>query len=267
MSELTALQGLRGETIEAVHAVQQALILAQSRAGASDVTFKEGRDVVTAADVAVEDAVRLMLTQAPGISVVGEERGGNATTDASYWLVDPICGTRNYASGMTLYCVNVALVEGSEVTIGVVGDPSTGEVLLAEHGHGAWALKGTSLRRLKTRDDSRMIVVEDGKSKGPAREHAARFMAEAVRADRWDFRSLGTSLSSPYFAAGRVSAYVVFYITDVHAAAGAIIASEGGGTLTDVTGAPWTVESDSLLVAATPALHADLLAMARATKP
>jgi fructose-1,6-bisphosphatase/inositol monophosphatase family enzyme len=63
-----------------------------------------------------------------------------------------------------------------------------------------------------------------------------------------------------------VAAYVVFYITDVHVAAGAIIASEAGGTLTDVAGKPWTLEADSLIAAATPELHAELLAMAHETR-
>ncbi|TML36415.1 MAG: hypothetical protein E6G25_10870 [Actinobacteria bacterium] len=53
----------------------------------------------------------------------GRDRG---STDerSSYWLVDPICGTRNFASGIPLYCVNVAPVENGEVMVAVVSRPT-----------------------------------------------------------------------------------------------------------------------------------------------
>src|SRR6266705_1194596 len=154
----------RPETLVAIDAVKRALTLARGRAGADDITAKGGRDLVTATDVAVEDAVRGVVTDAR-FPVIGEERGGKAPDDGSpYWLVDPICGTRNFASGIPLFCVNLALVESDEVTIAVVGDPSTGEIEVAQRGRGAWGMKDGARRRLTTSDASRTIVIDDGKS-------------------------------------------------------------------------------------------------------
>src|SRR6266581_4467492 len=189
----------RPETVVATDAVKRALTLARRRVGADDITAKGERDLVTATDVAVEDAVRGIVADSLGFAVIGEERGGEAPDDGSpYWLVDPICGTRNFASGIPLYCVNLALVEGHEVTVAVVGDPSTGETDVAERGRGAWMLKDGVRHRLSASDESRTIVIEDGKSKGPRRERAARLTAAAIKADRWHVRSLGTTLASPY---------------------------------------------------------------------
>ena len=214
-------EGFRRETMVGIGAVERALELARRSVGSKDIASKGTRDLVTATDVAVEDAVRDILHDALGVPVIGEERGGEASADGSpYWLVDPICGTRNYASGIPLYCVNLALVEGDQVTV---------------------------------------AVIEDGKSKGARREHAARFTAAAIRADRWDFRSLGTTLALPYLAAGRVSAYVVFWVSAIHAGAGSLLVTEAGGTLSDVDGHPWTIHSDSLVAGATPDLHRELL--------
>ena len=239
MSGLAVVPGLRAETRQAIDAVSRALAIAAVRAGAHDVTVKSGRDLVTATDVAVEDAVRDLLAGDRGLPVVGEERGGDAPADGSaYWVLDPICGTRNFASGTPLYCVNLALVEGGQVTASAVGDPSTGEILVAERGRGAWAFGGDTCRRLAASAESRTIVVEDGKSAGARREHAARFTADAIRADRWDFRSLGTTLALPYVAAGRVSAYVVFVVTSTHTAAGSLLVAEAGGTVSDIDGRP-----------------------------
>jgi myo-inositol-1(or 4)-monophosphatase len=253
-------EGFRRETVVGIGAVERALELVRRSVGSKDIASKGTRDLVTATDVAVEDAVRDILHDALGVPVIGEERGGEASADGSpYWLVDPICGTRNYASGIPLYCVNLALVESDQVTVAVVGDPSTGEIAVAERGRGAWSLKDGARCRLTASHESRTIVIEDGKSKGARREHAARFTAAAIRADRWDFRSLGTTLALPYLAAGRVSAYVVFWVSAIHAGAGSLLVTEAGGTLSDVDGHPWTIHSDSLVAGATPDLHRELL--------
>ena len=68
---------MRAETRAALAAVDTALKLIRRRAGADRITSKGGRDLVTATDVAVEDAVRASLLAAyPDWTVVGEERGG-----------------------------------------------------------------------------------------------------------------------------------------------------------------------------------------------
>jgi myo-inositol-1(or 4)-monophosphatase len=248
----------------AIDAVKRALALARGGAGAQGVAVKDGRDVVTAADVAVEDAVRALLATALDFAVVGEERGGEASAGGSpYWLVDPICGTRNFASGIPLYCVNLALVERGEITLAVVGDPATGEIDVAERGRGAWRLDDSAPRRLATSAASRIIVIEDGKSKDERRERAARFTAAAIRADRWDFRSLGSTLASPYVAAGRIAAYAVFWVSAIHAGAGSLLVTEAGGSVSDVDGRPWTIHSASFVDSADRRLHDELLELAK----
>ncbi len=147
----------------------------------------------------------------------------------------------------------------------VVGDPSRGEITVAEQGRGAWALKDGVRRQLTTSIESQIIVVEDGKSKGARREHAARFIAEAIRNDRWDFRSLGTTLALPYLAAGRISAYVVFWVSAIHAGPGSLLVTEAGGMISDIDGQPWTIHSDSIVVSANQDLHRELVNLAHLT--
>jgi myo-inositol-1(or 4)-monophosphatase len=248
----------REETLAAVAAVEQGLALAVTGVGSDEISSKGPRDIVTAADVAIEAALRTALGDIP---VVGEEGGGSVAE--TYWLVDPICGTRNFASGIPLYAVNVALVESGEVTVGVVGDPTTGEVHVAERGGGSWARRGGEWERLKVSAASETIVIEDSHADpDPARrERAAAAVAAAIRAFRWDIRALSTTLALPYVAVGRVAAYVLFWTSALHVAAGAVLAEEAGATVTDVDGRPWTVDSDSIVAAATPELHAELLAL------
>jgi myo-inositol-1(or 4)-monophosphatase len=258
--------GTRPETLVAIDAVERGLELARSRVGAGDVTSKGGRDLVTATDIAVEEMVRGIVGALP-FPVVGEERGGDVPIDGSaYWLLDPICGTRNFASGIPLYCVNLALVERDQVTLSVVGDASTDEIHVAERGRGARASGHGDRRQLLASEGSQTIVIEQGHSTGERRGHAARFTSEAIREDRWDIRNLNSTVSLPYVAAGRVSAYVLFAASTLHCAAGSLLVIEAGGTLSDIDGHPWTLRSDSLVASAAPGLHRELIDLARATE-
>jgi myo-inositol-1(or 4)-monophosphatase len=254
---------LDSATLTAVEAVRGALRLATESAGSTEVHAKDGRDVVTDADVAAEAAIRQVLTKRTGLPVVGEEHGGQVPADGSAcWLVDPICGTRNYASGMPLWSVNVALAERGTVIAAVVGDASTQQVNVAQRGRDAWSLCDRSLARLTTSEGSRTILVEDGKSAGGRRSLAARFAATVIRADRWDFRSFGSTMSLASIAAGRASGYVTFWLdSGVHAAAGSLLVTEAGGTVSDIAGDQWRLESDSILATASPSMHSDVLSL------
>ena len=238
--------------------------MTRARAGADDIELKGARDLVTATDVAVEETIRGALTQGSEIAVVGEETGG-ASEATSFWLIDPICGTRNFASGLPLYCVNVALVENDAVAAAVVGDPSANAIHVAEPGGGAWVLAGEDAHRLRVSDASETIVIEDSHADpDPSRrDRAANAVAGAIRAFRWDIRALSTTLALPYVAAGRVSAYVLFWTSALHVAAGSLLATEAGAVISDINGAPWTIRSDSIIASATPGLHADLLEISR----
>jgi myo-inositol-1(or 4)-monophosphatase len=260
---MTAIR-FRPETSAAVEAVRHALLLAAEQSGRAAVTPKAGRDIVTSADIAVEDAITELITTRTGLPVVGEEHGGEIPPDGSAcWLVDPICGTRNYASGTSLYSINVALAEGGVITAGIVGDPSTGEVLAAELGGGAVASAGRGgddWRPVRATDAARTVAIEPARSAGSRREHAAAVIAELVVDDRWDFRSLASTLSLAYVADGRLSAWAVFWTdSPVHCAAGSLLVAEAGGVVSELGGAPWTTDSDSCLASADAGLHHELL--------
>lgn len=265
-AEWKALLDLRTETRAGIDAVRRAIEIAAAGDGAGNVMSKGGRDLVTATDLAIEDEIRRRLTGALGLPVIGEERGGEPPQDGSpYWLLDPLCGTRNFASGVPLYSVNLALVEAEQVTVAVVGVPPTGAIIVAERERGAWMLTRDASRPLTTSDESRTIIIEDGKSKGGRREHAARLIEAAIRADRWDFRSVGSTVALPLLAHGGISAYAVFLVPALHAAAGTLLVTEAGGVISDIEGNFWTLQSDSLIAGATLELQRELLSMARAT--
>jgi myo-inositol-1(or 4)-monophosphatase len=256
---------MRAETRAALAAVDTALKLMRRRAGADRITFKGGRDLVTATDVAVEDAVRASLLAAyPDWTVVGEERGGeDQVGDRPYWLVDPICGTRNFASNIPTYAVNIALVQDGTLSVAAVGDGGSGERFVAERGQGAYQVMRNGPVRIRANPGSPILSFSAGTSKpGMRYDIGADFTRAAIVADRWELRMIGSTLSLAYLAAGRIGAYLLFELSSpVHAAAGALLSEEAGATVTDRHGVPWTVDHPSILAAAGPKLHSDILAL------
>lgn len=103
-------------------------------------------DVVTQADL---DAERLLTpalaAMLPGSRVVGEEACSEnpevmraIAGDAPVWIIDPVDGTLNFAAGLPLFGVMVALVRGGETLAGWIHDPVAGWTAQAERGSGAF---------------------------------------------------------------------------------------------------------------------------------
>jgi len=260
-SKAASVGRLRPETEIAIRAAGIAQNIADSRAGAERITSKSGIDLVTDTDLACEDAIRSELLRAfPDWPVVGEERAGTPKPGKPYWLVDPICGTRSFASNIPLYCTNIALVEGGEVTLAAVGIGITGEILWAEKGKGAQLRKDGSDRPVASQDSSNIVWI-DGNTL-----QAANSVRQAMLSNRWYVWKFSSTLSYAYVAWGRIAAAIQFSsssqvqpIGSVHSSAGCFIAREAGAIVTDLEdGSPWKLGTRSFLIAASDKLHREL---------
>jgi len=262
---------VRAETAAAVRAARLAQRIADSREGANAVHVKQGIDIVTAADIACEDAIRTELTRSfPDYPVIGEERGGEPRARTPYWLVDPICGTRCYASNVPLYCTNIALVENGEVTVAAIGIGRSGEVLYAEKGSGARLISAPELEPAP----STAIAASTASNVLWAHGHGEAMAAFARRiwlADRWYLWMFTSTVGYAYLALGRIAGIVHIARPEqraeppAHTAAGCLVAAEAGATVTDLdSGAPWTLATRSFVIAATPALHSEIAALVKA---
>lgn len=252
---------LRSETEAAIRAAGIAQKIADSRTGADRITSKSGIDLVTDTDLACEDAIRSELLRVfPDWPVVGEERAGTPQAGKPYWLVDPICGTRPFASNIPLYCTNIALVEDGEVTLAAVGIGTTGEILWAEKGKGAHLRMDGTDQSIAVQDSSNIVWI-DGST-----ELAANVVRQTMLSNRWYVWKFSSTLSYAYVACGRIAAAIQFSsslqvqpIGSVHTAAGCFIAREAGAIITDLRdGKPWRLGTRSFLIAATDKLHQEL---------
>lgn len=254
---------MRAETTTAIRAAARARALADARDGADRITSKGGIDLVTATDVACEDAIRDVLARAFAThGIVGEERGGTPVPDRPHWLVDPICGTRPFASDLPLYCTNVALVEDGRVTVAAVAVGRSDEVLWAERGAGGRCRSTAGGERpLRASADSNTIWFSGREP------HAAAMVRAALVDARWYVWQFSSTLAYAWLATGRLAGIVHTGTSPVHVAAGCLLAAEAGAVVTDLDGAPWQVSSTGVLVAATSELHAKLRELVERQRP
>ncbi len=104
-----------------------------------DVTIstKAGDELFTEYDVRSEELVRNALAErTPGVAIVGEEQGGEASDDLT-WYIDPIDGTINYIAGHPWFAVSLGVMRGAEHVAGAVVAPALGNTWSAAKGHGA----------------------------------------------------------------------------------------------------------------------------------
>jgi myo-inositol-1(or 4)-monophosphatase len=252
------------ELESAIRAVRAAIRVISDRTDGEHVVSKDRFDISTGTDLRSQTVIQEILARThPQHEFVGEEAGLDALpTKGTYWLVDPLCGTRNFTSRLPLYCVNVALIEDDRVVVGVLGDATLGQIYSAELGQGAWLETDGGRRPISVTDKAAIVVLDPGRPGVAAAEKAATVIAAAIRAGRWELRVLGTSLDLAYLADGRLAAVWHFSrIPALHFAAGTLLASEAGGVVTDDRGGPWTLDSRSLIAAATRDLHDSLRAL------
>lgn len=112
---------------------------ARSTALRAEISIKNDGSVVTGTDVAVEKSLRESLPKLiPASSFWGEELGWEPISEAGIWLVDPIDGTSNYASGNPLWGISVAFQDSAGLRFGCIVLPELGFELCAERGQGAF---------------------------------------------------------------------------------------------------------------------------------
>ena len=101
---------------------------------------KNDGTLVTAADRAIDRLIseRIQRTY-PGHAVLSEEQTTRYDAGAEFtWVVDPIDGTTNFARGLPVWGVSIALLHQGQPVVGVVDFPIVKERFTAVAGAGAW---------------------------------------------------------------------------------------------------------------------------------
>lgn len=117
-----------------------AITLGRFRALDLHVESKPDTTPVSDADLAVEAALRSLLSEArPDDGILGEESGTTNPAAPRRWIIDPIDGTKGFVRGVPVWASLIALESDGEVVVGVASAPALGQRWWAASGAGAFA--------------------------------------------------------------------------------------------------------------------------------
>lgn len=162
------------------------------------------------------------------------------------WIVDPIDGTTNFASGIPLNMPSIAVAYEGEVMIGVLYDPHNNELFSAIRGKGAF-LNGESIQVGQEEILGDATVGMESPAGQESLEQCVKAIQPLMPAVR-TIRMLGSSaVMLPWVANGRLTAYWTPDECAWDIAAGALIVQEAGGRVTDLEGHDYTLRTRSLV--------------------
>ena len=229
------------------------------------VSLKGPANFVTAADRKAEEILREELAKArPGYGFVGEETGRHDGSDATHlWIVDPLDGTTNFLHGIPQFAISVALEREGAIVAGLIYNPATDEMFLAERGKGAF-LNDKRLRVAGRRRLADSVVSCGLPHLGRGDLELNRREMAAVQEKVAGLRRFGSAaLDLAFIAAGRFDGYWERGLSPWDMAAGILLVREAGGYVTDLQGKE-TMLTTGDIIAGNETIHRDLLGALRA---
>ena len=221
---------------------------------------KSDDGLVTNADIESDNAIGTILSQSK-IGILSEESTSGLNESNLTWLVDPLCGTMPFSTGMPHWGLNIALRFDQQLLLSVVSLPYFSEIFVSILGRGV-TLNGETLEcKAPTKNLSDGIIgleIDGG-------EEWKKLLPKKLS---WltAVNQVNTFASAAYpitqVCLGRLAAVVFYGVEPVHIAAGALLATELGLKVTDGrnNGIDWKNEKENrIVVVGWPEVHNQLI--------
>jgi len=172
-----------------------------------EIESKRDASPVTEADRAAELVILAALARAaPGVPVIAEEEVAAGRIPAhgdTYFLVDPLDGTKEFIRGGDDYTVNIGLIDRGSPIVGVVFAPASGRLHGGCVGHGAWLDEGQGRTAIRTRPRGELTTAVASKSH--LNQATVDYLEQAV--GNCGYVSVGSSLKFCILAEGKADIY------------------------------------------------------------
>ena len=200
-------------------------------------------DISTAADRDSQELIlREILRAFPGDALCAEEKTATLASaprsGQRLWIVDPIDGTRGFATKNGEFCVMIAFVHDRRIEVGVVLEPASERLMYAARGAGCWRTERPGAARqacrVGTAATPEAATIVQSRSRTARESPVVKLLAPAKVVETY---SAGVKLAR--VAAGEVDLYANIYpaFHDWDICAGHILVEEAGGKVTTLAGA------------------------------
>ena len=228
-----------------------------------EIREKGPKDLVTEVDLLSEDLLISRIQERyPNDSILSEEKGGEISPTGRTWFLDPVDGTANFARANPLFCACVSVAEGDKIIHAAVAAPRLGDTYHASLGMGAfretasgesYPLRVASAEKLEDAFVGADVSYKHGND--PAKNNILE-----VYENCWQVRSIGSAgIRGAWLAAGYIDVSIGTRNTAWDYAPTALMVSEAGGRVTNLTGGPWTYDADGLIASNNDKLQEEIL--------
>lgn len=200
--------------------------------------------------------IDLILKAFPDHNILAEESGESQSKPSPYtWIIDPLDGTVNFAHGVPVFCISIALACKSEIISGVVYHPIHRELYVAEKGKGAQLNQVPIAVSKTTHLESSLMATgfpyDVDKNPHHCLEHFTELQARGIPIRRFG----AAALDLCYVAAGRFDGYWEVSLHPWDMAAGKLIVEEAGGKVTHYDGTPHAIFCQETILATNGKIH------------
>ena len=233
------------------------------------VKYKGEIDLITEADHASEALILNRIRSAyPDCAILSEESGvsANAHASSAMWITDPLDGTTNFAHGLPIFSVTLALVVDNVIEVGVTYNPISAELYTARRGQGAY-LNGERLHVsvVPTLDKALLVTGFPYDRRTNPNNNIRQFTDFSLRA-QGVLRLGSAALDLAAVAAGRLDGYWEWGINPWDIAAGVLMVTEAGGQTTMPDGLPLDLFARQIVASNGP-IHHEMLSVLAASRP
>ncbi len=217
--------------------------------GERRIAFKgHPTNLVTEMDARAEQLITDRIRAAfPRDAILAEESGATSGDSGRRWVIDPLDGTTNYAHGLPIFAVSIALEVERRVALGVVYEPNLDELFVAERGQGAFCGdERLAVSTTPTLGESLLVTGFPYNARETPDNNLAEFGAFALRAQ--GVRRMGSAVMYlAHVACGRVDGYWELRLGPWDVAAGALLVEEAGGRVTNLEGGPVDLDAPAVV--------------------
>jgi myo-inositol-1(or 4)-monophosphatase len=225
------------------------------------ISQKQANDFVTEVDQNSERVIiETLLTAYPDHGILAEESGtahGNPEAD-HIWIIDPLDGTTNFIHGFPFYCVSIACQVQGRLEQAVIYDPTRNDLFTATKGRGAYM----NDRRIRVSKRTRLeeCLLATGFPFRPDDDFNKylSLMGDIMQRTAGLRRPGAAALDLAYVAAGFSDGFFELGLKPWDMAAGALLITEAGGLISNLTGEGNFLEHEECLAAA-PRIYAQLV--------
>lgn len=221
------------------------------------ISSKEGtHNLVTEYDLKAEKAIiDFLKSNVPKSHFLAEESGGKVEKKELLWIIDPLDGTVNFAHQIPIFSVSIAAVQQGALVSGVIYQPITHELFVAEKDKGSFCNgKKLCVSSVKTLEGSILATgFPYNLAKNPF--HCIEHFVDILKLGIPIRRMGSAAVDLAYTAAGRLEGFFEVTLQPWDMAAGKLIVEEAGGKLTHWDGSPLDLYANRSVVASNGHIH------------